>query len=171
MMSFLMSQLIPGSLAFIMMSAHCFKPCMLQDDYAEFRSNFLRAFEASHTHDSFLWAFRYAESLTAQFGNVGHMVGKVHATEYAHDASEFLKSGNWIQNGQISLDKLQVFLEFTSYVNYLTPRERRVASIIEIKPIDSLFDFAMKISNKLQELPHTHSLSPIISDFSGHRLC
>ncbi len=103
--------------------------------------------------------------------NVGHMVGQVHATEYAHDAIEFLNSGNWIQNGQISLDKLQVFLEFTSYVNYLTPRERRVASIIEIKPIDSLFDFAMKISNKLQELPHTHSLSPIISDFSGLRLC
>ncbi len=81
MMSFLMSQLIPGSLAFTMMSAHCFKPCMLQDDYAEFRSNFLRAFEASRTHDSFLWAFRYAELLTAQFGNVGHMVGQVHATE------------------------------------------------------------------------------------------
>ncbi len=82
-----------------------------------------------------------------------------------------MKSGNWIQNGQISLDKLQVFLEFTSYVNYLTPRERRVAYTTEIKPTDSLFDFAMKISNKLQELPHTHSLSPIISDFSGLRLC
>ncbi len=61
----------------------------------------------------------------------------------------FSKSGNWIQNGQISLEKLQVFLEFTSYVNYLTPRIRRVVSTIEIKPTDSLFYFAMKISNKL----------------------
>ncbi len=57
-------------------------------------------------HDSLLWAFRYAESLTTQLGNVGHMVGQVHATEYAYDAIKFLKSGNWTQNDQMSLDEL-----------------------------------------------------------------
>lgn len=137
-MSFVRSQLIPDTLAFTMMSARCFKSCMPQDDYAEFcSSNFLRAFGASRTHDSFLWTFRYAESLTTQLRYVGHMVGQVHATECAHNATEFLKFGNWIQNGQMSLDKLQVFLE--TYVNYHTPRERRVASISEIKPTDYLF--------------------------------
>ncbi len=64
----------------------------------------------------------------------------------------------------MNLDKLQVFLELTSYVNDLTSLERRVASTIEIKPTDSRFDFAMKISNKLQELSNAHSLSPVVSD-------
>ncbi len=111
---------------------------MLQDDYTEFRSNFLCAFGASRTHDSFLWAFRYVELLTTQLGNVGHMVDQVRTTKYTYGVIAFLKSGNWIQNAQMSLDtKVQVFLELASNFNYLTPRERHVTSTIEIKPTDS----------------------------------
>ena len=80
------------------------------------------------------------------------MVGQVHATNFAQDAIEFLKSGDWTQNGQISLDNLHLFLEFTSYVNYLTPQERRIASTIPLKPTDSLLTFGMKINAKMQEM-------------------
>ncbi len=88
-----------------MYASRCFK-------YAEFRSNLLPN-RASRNHNSFLWAFHYAELLTMLLRNLGHTVGHVHATEYAHDDIEFFfMSGTWIQNGQISLDKLQIFLEF-----------------------------------------------------------
>lgn len=79
------------------------------------------------------------------------MVGKVQATNFAQGTVEISKSGDWTQNGQMSLENMQLFLEFTSDVNYLTPQERCVASIIPIKPTHFLLKFGMKINVKMQE--------------------
>lgn len=150
--SFVRSQLTPNSLASDLMLASHFRPDLLNYDYDKFKLHFLNIFGACQRDDSLQFPFRLAESLTTQLGSVGHLRGQARASEIADDAITALKD-KWAVNGAVPLDKLRTVLEVLFYVQYLTPAERRMASSLTLKPVDSFYDFSTKLSKKLTESP------------------
>ena len=124
------------------------------------------AFGASQAHDSLEWVFEHVDALTNQIGTGGTIVGQARATKYAADCVKFLKSGNWGQDNMISFDKVRLFLELTTFINYLSPQQRRLVSTVELKPDDILFNYAMRVDQQLRKVPHSHALSPVASTLS-----
>ena len=151
--SFVRSQLLPGSIAADLMSASAFNPKSLNYDYQAFRSNFLQAFGMPQQPDSFQWIFDGAESLTSNFGSLNCLRALPRPAELASAAVESLRASNWITNGTLSEQKFQDIIEFLYYINFLNPSERRVASTLTYSPNDNLLNFSTKIASKLKQHP------------------
>ena len=166
--SFVRSQLIPGSLAAEMMSASAFNIQSLNGDYAIFRANFLQAFGISHTSD-FQWSFRYVDALNNHLGSLGHMRAQARSAELATEAMNALKQSSWINNGYLSENSLRDILEFQYYISFLTPQERRIASAIEFKPGDNLLQFSTQIRKKLKEIQPSY-VAPVVSTSTYEQL-
>lgn len=58
-------QLIPNFLTADMMLACAFDPKALNYNNAQFKANFLEAFDHTQTHGYFQWVFRMADALTS----------------------------------------------------------------------------------------------------------
>ena len=153
MISFVRSQLLPGSIAADLMSASAFNPKLLNYDYNAFRSNFLQAFGMPQQPDSLQWVFDGADSLTNNFGSLNCLRALPRSSELASAAVESLKSANWITNGTLSEQRFHDIIEFLYYINFLNPSERRIASTLTYSQTDNLLDFSSKIASKLKEHP------------------
>ena len=154
--SFVRSQLQPGSIAADLMSASDFNPKTLNYDYESFRRNFLQAFGMPQQPDSFQWIFDGADSLNTNFGALNCLRALPRSAELASAAVNSLKASNWITNGTLSEQQFHDIIEFLFYVNFLSPSERRIASTLPYAQSDKLLDFSTKIANKLKERPaHT----------------
>lgn len=151
--SFIRSQLVQDSLATLMMRANSFNTDLIGCSYAKFKENFLNTFGTSQDDASLQWSFRLADSLTKNLGNLGILKGQAYAADFANEAISALQSGNWSEDGKISLERLRTVFEFQCYIMYLTPQERRLASTLKFKPDQSLLDFASKLSKRVQEAP------------------
>ena len=145
--------MLPGSIAADLMSATAFNPKALNYDYQAFRSNFLQAFGTPQQPDSFQWVFDGAESLSTNFATLNSLRALSRSAELASAAVNSLKASQWITNGTISEQQFHDVIEFLYYVNFLNPRERRIASTLSYTQNDSLLDFSSKITNKLKEHP------------------
>ena len=157
MISFVRSQLQPGSIASDLMSASAFNPRLLNYDYNAFRSNFLQAFGTPAQPDSLQWVFDGSDSLTTNFGSLNCLRALPRSAELASAAVESLKASNWITNGTMSEQNFHDIIEFLYYINFLNPNERRIASTLTYSQSDNLLDFSSKIASKLKEHPaHTN---------------
>ena len=166
--SFVRSQLTPDSLASDMMLAHAFDPKALNYDFLQFRTNFLEAFDHTHTQGSFQWIYTMSDALTKDMGNLGRMRGQSRSAQLAAEAITSLRASACIQNDQISVEHLRSLLEFQYFVMFLTPQERRVASSLDYKPGDSLLNFASKINRKLKVLPtSSQAVASVLKEFSA----
>ena len=134
-----------------MMRANCFNTDVIGCSYAIFRENFLTTFGTTQDDASLQWSFRLADSLTTDLGNLGFLRGQANAADFANEAIAALQSAKWSNNGSITLDRLRTVLEFQYYIMFLTPQERRAASILDFKPDQSLMDFASKLSKKVKD--------------------
>ena len=139
--SFIRSQLLPGTLASALMSRSSFRSLALTNDYAQFRTNFLEVFDSSQL-GAFRWAFQFADSLSSPPGSDIHL--RI-AADFAHAALDSLTSAGWMDNGTLTADSLCRLLEFQYYIAYLLPEIRRIAAALEFSDSDSLFNFTMKI--------------------------
>ena len=167
--SFVRSQLVPKSLAFTLMTASGFDPKHLKYNYAQFRTNFLQIFGVPVSPDSLQFAHHFAESLTSNLSNLGHLRAQAVTAQIANEALESLKAAQWIVNDQISVDRLKVILEYLMYVPLLTPQERRAASSLEFKLDETIINFAVKISKKLKEKETpSFKVAPVVSPVSSH---
>ena len=162
--SFVRSQLQPGSIAADLMSASAFNPKLLNYDYSAFRSNFLQAFGTPQQPDSFQWIFDGADSLTNNFGSLNCLRALPRSAELASAAVESLKAANWITHGTLSEQRFHDIIEFLYYINFLNPSERRIASTLTYSQTDNLLDFSSKIASKLKEHP---AQMPIVASASA----
>ena len=151
--SFVRSQLQPGSIAADLMSASAFNPKLLNYDYSAFRSNFLQAFGTPQQPDSLQWVFDGADSLTTNFGSLNCLRALPRSAELASAAVESLKAASWITQGTLSEQRFHDIIEFLYYINFLNPSERRIASTLTYSQTDNLLDFSSKIASKLKEHP------------------
>lgn len=94
-----------------------------------------------------------SDSLTTQLGAANHLHGQARATNIANEAIEALNKAAWLEDGALSEPRLLFILEFTYYIQYLTPNEHRIERSRDVKPGDCLFDFASVICKKLREAP------------------
>ena len=155
--SFVRSQLLPGSLASEMMIASCFQPKALNYDYCQFRSNFLQSFGLPQSSDAFQWSFRLAESLTSNFGSLGLMRGQARAAEFVAEAVDSLEGAGWFEGDMLSIHRLRQMLEFQLYILFLSPQERRVASSLPFNKDESLLTFVTRLRKRLSEMPRPSS--------------
>ena len=161
--AFVRSQLVPNSLASQLMTASGLDPKLLNNDYSRFRTNFLQIFGVPVNADSFQWVYRFADTLTNNLGNVGHLRAQAVTAQIAAEALESLKTANWIVNDSISVDRLRIILEYLMYVPLLTPQEKRLASSLDFKLDDTIFDFSLQIGKKLNQSPvNVNPVAPFV---------
>ena len=147
---FIRSNLVPGSLASDLMSATAFDSKVLNNDYNQFKVNFLQIFGVPQPKDNFQWAFEAAQTLSHQFGNVDYRRAQARSAQLANQAVSSLKTSSWFTNGTIDEDSFRLIMEFQYYVQLLTPEERHIASTLQYSKGESLLDFSSKLAVKLR---------------------
>ena len=147
---FIRSNLVPGSLACDLMSATAFDPKVLNNDYDQFKANFLQIFGVPQPQDNFQWAFDAAQTLSHQFGNVDYRRAQARSAQLANQAISSLKTSSWITNGSIDEASFRLIMEFQYYIQLLTPEERHVASTIQFSKGESILNFSSKLAVKLR---------------------
>ena len=151
--AFVRSQLVTDSLAADMMRATCFSPKHLSYDYSKFRDNFIRTFGHTQIYDSLQWIFRYADSLTSSLGSFDYLRSQAKSADIANEAIDSLTKASWLVDGALPVERLRKLLEIMTYIPFLVPHERRVASSLDFKPNEELIDFSAKLRKKLRESP------------------
>ncbi len=151
--SFVRSNLKSGSRASKLMSATAFDSRLIKHDYSIFWRNFVEAFGLVQHHDSLQWIFMLAESLTSGFGSFAFLSTQAATSTITREAMEAVKKASWVENGQLSEPRLHSLLEVMIYVQFLSPTERRAASLISFSPDDLLLHCDTKIAKKLRESP------------------
>lgn len=77
-----------------MMSASLFCLHNLKNNYAEFKSNFLKFLVFSHRDDSFQWMFSLADALAAGFGTFDYDTARAATSKISREAVEALEKSS-----------------------------------------------------------------------------
>ena len=155
--SFVRSQLVPNSRASELMHASCFNSILLGHNYAKFRENFLRTFGSRQVDDVFSFVYRFADSISSSPSGHDYLLSQSRAGLFANEAFASLQPSKWFHGNFVSAENFRLLLEFFSYVLFLSPHERRVASSLPFNPSDSLLDFVSRLSKKLNQSPKVPS--------------
>ena len=149
--SFLRAHLQVGSPAAHAMRASAFTDPTENQDYEEFRTNFLESFGDDRKHGLVKGVSDAVNALLERAGALNIIQAKADANRLSSGLTRQLKDNGWVSGDSMPLKDTQKFLEFFFFMSFIKEKGRKTALPLEYKPTETLHNFSMKLKTKVEE--------------------
>lgn len=148
--SFIRSNIKPGSLAARMMQASAFTDPLKQKNYDLFRTTFLETFGDNVEHSLVKGVAVAAETLLSGANAQSIIEAQIDAHRLSEDLGKYLKKSQWMADTMTDTNVVK-FLEFLFYMQLLNGKLRKGSLSLKYEPKERLHDFVSKLKVKMQE--------------------